>query len=390
MQVCSTWLAVSRWDALWQRLTRRIWGRTHLLHLHATWRDEFIYWHRTAQNFRSGRSTHATLHFDDVDDPDGHTCRCLTLSDSHLACGFADGAVRLFELSTRNHLRTFHPHPANRLGHFSRAVSGIVFSNNNTTLVFATLDGDIHVAIINGPALADTAHVGSLVDDGTLVDFTGCGRWWVGLHAGAPGRAFHIWDSVTQLPIFVGGSLTDPEAVMGWHMLTEVTEFVGRIRVTSQESAVACTSSRVMVIDLSNPGVVLFDEEARRGLIVTSADVSDDAYISVDGRGRARVRRVDTMEDVCRFNVFGGGGGGGGGGSRVMGCMNRGYALMCVGGVIRVWEVEHGVCLYPFGERIGEVNALVANETHVAAASSDNTIHLWDFGAGAGAGAGAE
>lgn len=377
LQVSSTWRAVSRSDLLWHRLTRSIWGRTHLLR--ATWHDEYVYWHRTAQNFRTGRSAHATLNFfdlSDVDDPDAHTCRCITLSDRHVACGFADGAVRLFDIENLVHISTFRPPHRHRLGQFSRAVSGIVLISDSR-LVFARLDGDIHVAVINGPGPAAhprRAHSGDVVRDGALVDFTGCDRWWVGLYAGAAGRAFHIWDGLTEELVFVGGSLTDPEAVMGWHMLTEATEFVGRVRVTSQELVVACTSSRVIVFDVRNPEEILGEQEYRTGVVVTSLDVGDGVYVIVDGRGRASVRRVGTMEEVCRFNVGVRGGG-------VMGCMNLGCALMSAGGVIRVWGAEHGEYLYPFGERVGGLNAFVANERHVAAAGSDTTIHLWDFGA---------
>lgn len=322
----------------------------------------------------------------------------MTISDRHLACGFADGAVRVFDLATHNHVVTLRPHEGNRLGQFARAVSGIVI--NGATLAFATLDGDIHVAMINGGGgVIRRAHEGNVVNDGALVDFTGrgSGRWWVGLYAGAPNRAFHIWDSATEELVYVNGSLTNPESVMGWHLLiNEGTQFVGRVRVvttiTSEEEeedhqlAVACTSSRLIVFDLRNPALTLLEEErSNGGFIVTSVDVSNDArYIRVDDRGDARVCRLGTLEEVCRFNIYGGGGGGGGrSGSqrRVMGCMNLGYALMCAGGVIRVWEVQHGGYLYRFRDGIGEVNAVVASERYVAAASSDTGIHLWDFGA---------
>ncbi|GAV86754.1 WD40 domain-containing protein [Cephalotus follicularis] len=370
-QVCSTWRAVSRSEMLWSRLTRVVWGRTHLML--PTWHEEYIYRHRVARSFRTRRSSHYTLHYDpsDVDDPDGLICRCLTLSDLHLACGFADGTVRLFDLATRLHVSTFRPHHRDdRIGRFSRAVSGIVI--NDSTLVFATLDGDIHVAVIDGGAQPPRrAHLGDVVNDGALVDFTGCGRFWVGLYAGPPGRAFHVWDSNTEEVVFVDGSLTDPEAVMGWRMLTELTESVGRIRVTSLGFAVACTSSRVMVFDLRNPGLILGEREYPRGLIVTCADVSEEGFIVVDSRGVARVRRVDTFEEVCRFPARG----------ASVGCMNSGYAMVCAGGVIRVWEVDRGEYLYSFRERVGEVNALVANERHVAGCAMDSTIHLWDFGA---------
>ncbi|KAF8042932.1 hypothetical protein BT93_A1306 [Corymbia citriodora subsp. variegata] len=374
VQVCSTWRNVSNSDLLWESLTRCIWGRTNLTR--PTWRDEFIYCHRTAGNFRSRQSIYAPLHFDPSEvngDQHGLICRCLTLSDLHLACGFADGTVRLFDLATRLHIATYQPVHQGGLGLHPGAVSGIVMSN--LQLTFATLDGDIHVVMINGEAPLRRAHVGDVVNDGALVDFAGCGRWWVGLYAGVPGRAFHIWNSNTEELVFVGGTLTDPESLMGWRMLTDLTQFVGRLRVTQQESAVAATSTRVLVINLRDQGEVLDDRYyRRRGLIVTSVDVGEDAYVVVDTRGLAVVRHVGTREEICRFNVRGAAQG------RVMGCMNQGYALMCVAGVIRVWEVERGAELYTLAEGIGEVNAIVANERHVAAYSNDAIIHLWDFG----------
>ncbi|KAJ8748605.1 hypothetical protein K2173_007595 [Erythroxylum novogranatense] len=373
-QVCSTWRAVSRSDLLWQRLTNLIWRRTHLLH--DTWRDEYIFRHRTARNFRTRRSTHFILQFDPSgsNDPDALICRCLALSDHYLACGFADGAVRLFHLNTRLHTRTLHPQHRDQLGRFSRAVSGIVVTA--TKLVFASLDGDIHVADLDGNAQPRRVYFGNVVNDGVLVDFTGCGRWWVGLYAGVPGRAFHIWDGNTEELTFIGGALTDPEAVMGWHLLTELTVSVGRVRVTSQESAVACTSSRNIVFDLRNQGVILDEEEFRRPAIVSSFDVWNEAYIIVNNRAVANVRRVGTREEVCRFNVRALNVRA----QRVMGCINGGYSLMCAGGVIMVWDIEErGEHLYSFQERVGDVNALVADERHVAVSSGD-TIHLWDFG----------
>ncbi|KAM7264510.1 hypothetical protein ACFE04_002193 [Oxalis oulophora] len=381
MQVCSTWRAVSRSDLLWNRLTRLVWGRTTLLH--DTWRDEFIYRHRTAHNFRNSRYNHITLPYDpsDVDDPDdGLICRCLTLSDLYLAAGFADGIVRLFHLHTLHHAATFRPlHREDRLGQFSRAVVGIVFVDS-TQLVFATLDGDIHVALINNIGVpARRAYLGDMYNDGALVDFTGCRRFWIGLYAGTPGRAFHIWDSGTEALLFVGGTLTDPEAVTGWHMFTELTEYVGRVRVTSQQSAVACTSSRLLVFDLMSQELILPEQEYPRGITVTAFDVSHENYMVVDGRGVGIVRRVDDyLQEGRRLqrNVMGASQ------RNVMGCMNLGYALMCSAGVMRIWEVEHGHYLYRFRDNnIGEVNALVANDRHVAACGRDSTIHLWDFGA---------
>ncbi|MBA0758121.1 hypothetical protein Gotri_021144 [Gossypium trilobum] len=313
-KVCSTWQAVSRSDPLWHRLTSVIWGRTH--RMHTTWHEEYVYRHQTSQNFRLGRS-----HGD-------------------------------------------------RFGRFSRAVSGIIITDPR--IIFATLDGDIYVAIIEGQHQARRAHIGNIVDDGSLVDFTGCGRWWVGLYAGVPGRAIHIWDGNTEELVYVNTTLTDRESLRGWHMLTELTEAIGRVRVTSQESAVACTSNKYMVLDLRNPAFPLHDRESARGFIVNSLDTNNEAFIIVDNRGRAVVRRADTLEELCRFNTRLG---------NLMGCMNLGYALLCAAGVIRVWGIEHGQYLYSFGENIGAVNAMAGDDRHVAAASSNSTIHLWDFGA---------
>ncbi|KAK3184530.1 hypothetical protein Dsin_031816 [Dipteronia sinensis] len=389
-QVCSTWRAVSRSDLLWHRLTRLIWRRTQLRH--ATWRHEFLYRHRTAHNFRTVRYSYYTLHFDhsDVESPDGLTCRCLTLSDIHLACGFVDGAVRLFDLATRLHVATFRPQYGHLLGQFSVAVSGIIITDN-TRLVFATLDGDIHVIDdVNDPEQQQQprrVHLGAVLDDGVLIDFSGCRRYWVGLYAGLAGRAFHIWNGQTETLTFIGGSLTDQDAVFGWRMLTDLNVFVGRVRVSDgQNSAVACTATRiidntrvngrVMVLDLTNEEVRL-SEQPRRGIVARSVDVSREAYVIVDNRGRAIVRRVDTLEEVCRFNTMVVEGGGG-----MIGCMNLMYWLMCADGAIRVWEVEGGIYRNMFRERLAEeVNAFVADDRHVAA-SSGSTLHLWDFGGG--------
>lgn len=184
LQVCRTWHTASQSDLLWQTLTQRIWHRNHLHH--ATWHDEYIYRHRTARNFRMRRYMYATLNFppnDNNANNESLICRRLALSDYHIAAGFSDGSVRLFHLPTRLHLSTFHPHQRNHLGPFSRAVSGMFFTDN--CLVFASLDGDIHVVSINVPGAPRRAHLGDVVTDGVLVDFTGDNRWWVGLYAGS-------------------------------------------------------------------------------------------------------------------------------------------------------------------------------------------------------------
>ncbi|KAK4769924.1 hypothetical protein SAY87_030456 [Trapa incisa] len=375
-QVCSTWRAVSRSYPLWARLTRQIWGCIHLNH--TTWREEYVYHHRTSWNFRAQRYVHATLSFDpfDVVGPEGLICRCLTLSDQHLACGFADGTVRLFDLSTLLHVGTYQPQLDGGLGLHPRAVSGIAISGSR--LIFATLDGDVHVAMLGSGAHLRRAHMGDVLSDGALVDFAACDRWWVGLYAGVPGRAFHIWDGQTEELVFVGGMLTDPESVRGWQMLTELTQFVARVRVTGHESVVACTSTRVITIHLRDQGVLVLDQrQYRRGLIVMAMDANAECYVVVDTRGQAAVRRVDTGVEVCRRFVVRGAGEG-----RLIGCMNLGYAMMCTRGVIDVWDVERGEYLYSLAERVEEVNVIVANEQLVAGYCGEAaTIHLWIFGA---------
>lgn len=220
--------------------------------------------------------------------------------------------------------------------------------------------------------------MGDMLSDGALVDFAGCHRWWVGLYAGVPGRAFHIWDGDSEELVFVGGMLTDPESVQGWQMLTELTQFVARVRVNGHESAVACTGSRVIAIHLRDDQVVILHQRRyRRGLIVTAMDANTECYMIVDARGQAVVRRVDTGEEVCRWFAVRGAADG-----RIMCCMNLGYAMMCAGGVTDVWDVERGQHLYALAERIGEANAIVANERVVVAYCGEAAVmHLWDFGA---------
>ncbi|KAI3675145.1 hypothetical protein L1987_84730 [Smallanthus sonchifolius] len=367
-QVCRTWRSISQSDPLWQTLTRRIWHRHRLLH--PSWHEEFIYRHRTATNFRSRSYTYATLNFPPNDDNNNEALYCcrLALSDHHLAAGFSDGSVRLFHLPTRLHVTTFHPHQRNHLGLFSRAVSGIFFTGNR--LVFGSLDGDIHVASIDVPGAPRRAHLGDVVTDGVLVDFTGCSRWWVGLYAGVPNCAFHVRNSDTEELVFIGGTLMDPDAVNGWHLLTDLTEHIGRIRITSDDLAVGFTSQRVIVFDLRNQ-MILGEEEFRRQINVGVADAYDEAVLFVNGRGVANVRQVRSLDEICRFMARG----------SLLGCINGGYCFISVGGGVRVWELDHGGSLYILGELIGDAAAMVADERYAAAYGGDNRIHLWDFGA---------
>ncbi|KAK4431865.1 Transcriptional regulator STERILE APETALA [Sesamum alatum] len=374
-QVCSTWRAISRSELLWQNLTRRVWNVTYLTR--DTWREEYIYHHRTARNFLLRRCIYSTLHFvptvnNNNNNEDGRSCRRLALSDNNIAAGFSDGAVHLFHIPDGYHISTFYPEHRDRLGRFSSAVSGIILSDFR--IVFATLDGDIHMAVIdNGDMTLRRAHLGDVVNHGALADFSGCDRWWVGLYAGVPGHAFRIWSNETEELLFVGGTLTDPQAVMGWHLLTELTDLIGRVRVTSNDTAVACNGIRVEVIDLQNEGIVLESDEPRRQLMVGLFDANDEWALVADDRGVVSVRHVEDLEEKCWFRL------GGRYLRRVLGCVNSGYAVICSEGEIMVYEVEHGEYLYNFREEIGHCKALIADEKCVAACSANGTIHLWYF-----------
>ncbi|CAL0317421.1 unnamed protein product [Lupinus luteus] len=377
-QVCCTWREVSRSDHLWQRLTRQIWRRTH--RLRATWHQEFIYWHRTARSFTTGRHSFTIPHFDPSGGGDHRQtliCRCLALSDRHLACGFADGTIRLFDLETWSHVSSFRSMHGHRFGPFSRSVSGIVITNNSI-LTFGRLDGDIYVAVLNEPGLARRAVVGDVVNNGVMVEFAGSARRWVGLFAGVPGRAFQIWDARTEQLISVGGSLTDPDALMGWHMLTELVESVGRVRVSESELVVACTTSSLVCFNVMNPELLLRDVGSTSGFVVTSLDVSHEAFLVIERNGIGTVRRTGSFERVSRFRVRGSWMRG------LLGCISLGFVITYSGGggVLRVWNIEQPVgvlcCTIPI--RLGEGNTMVANQRHIAISSNHTSIHLLDFG----------
>ncbi|KAK1274087.1 Transcriptional regulator STERILE APETALA [Acorus gramineus] len=381
-EVCTTWRNVSRSELLWRDLTRRIWGRDVLRC--ATWHEEYILCHRTARNFYARRAVYTALQVVDAADGDADaaalSCRCLAISDTHLACGFLDGSVRVFGFHPTRHVSTFYPHePRDRLGRFSRSVSGAALVGPNK-LVFASMDGDVHVAVIDEPSTpARRAHVGNVVEDGPMLSFSGGDRYWVGLYAGVPGRAVHVWDGETEALTYIGGSLTDLDSVAGWQALNDPNESVGRVRVSARglrHYACACTRRAVEVYDLEEPGVVVHGEEARRGGTwwVDAMDVWVERVLTVDGRGLARVRRVVGMVEVKRFVVRGVGME-----QRVVGCMNGGYVVTCAGGAVRVWDAERGVVLYGFRERVGEVVCAAADDGHVAVCSAETGLHLWSF-----------
>ncbi|XP_072986486.1 transcriptional regulator STERILE APETALA [Typha latifolia] len=382
-QVCSAWRAVSQSEMLWQDITCRIWRRQR--RLAASWQIEFARLHCTGRNFRSRRSAHSLLL--PATSP-LLACCCLALSDRHLAAGFLDGNVRLFDIPNGDAgpIATYHSHPeGDRLGRFSQTVSGLLFLSGPDRLVFACKDGNIHVADIEHPISGSSrrACVGNLVEDGTLVDFTGNDRWWVGLFAGVPGRSWHVWDVATEELMYVGGALTDPDAVLGWHMLTDLDgPIVARARMAAPGHVVGCTSSKIQVMDINDPGDVVNELELVRGCIVDSMDGCEGLAVAVDWFGTAKVYSVPELEEVGWFNV-----------SRradqdqgqhrdlvrKVGCMNWGYAIVCCYGRIRVYDVMEGKFLYSFMERIGEVRVMAVNDRFVAAWSNETGLHLWDF-----------
>ncbi|MFS7983829.1 putative transcription factor WD40-like family [Helianthus anomalus] len=189
-------------------------------------------------------------------------------------------------------------------------------------------------------------------------------------YIGVPNRAFHVRNSNTEEIVFIGGTLMDPDSVDGWHLLTDLSEHIGRIRITSDGLAVGFARRRVIVFNLRNQ-MILGDEEFRREINVGAADAYDRALMFVNSRGVANVRQVSSLAEICRFMARG----------SLLGCVNGGYCFTSVGGGIRVWELDHGEYLYILRERIGDASAMIADERYVAACSADNTIHLWDFGA---------
>jgi hypothetical protein len=73
---------------------------------------------------------------------------------------------------------------------------------------------------------------------------------------------------------------------MGWHMLTDAIEFVGRVRVTNQEMGVGMHELESDSVRPEELGVILGEEEYGIGVMVTSLDVGDGVYVTVDRLGR--------------------------------------------------------------------------------------------------------
>ena len=224
------------------------------------------------------------------------------------------------------------------------------------------------------------ARRGNAVEDGTLVDFAGEGTWWVGLFAGVPGRSLHIWNGETAELLFVGGSLTDPDAVLGWHMFTDTEGMVGRVRFSDSATIIGCTASRMEVVALDRPEVVLAELEFRRGAAVESVDACEGRVMVVDGEGLGKMRVARTMKEVCRFSTVRRRAVG----VRHVGCMNWGYVVVCRGdGAVGVWDALTGEFLYTFRERIGSggrAAAAATDDGRVAIWCGETGLHLWDFG----------
>eukprot|EP01018_Ginkgo_biloba_P020112 Gb_09541 [translate_table: standard] len=383
--VCSTWRTISNSEILWKSLTRLVWSQNH--RRSSQWRDEYIRLHRTASNFYYNRAKYTLIEYEVSSDSSnngaGAACRCLALSSTFLAGGFFDGAVRIFSLATKECISTMKPVHENRLGPLSRAIAGIVLYDDK--VVFASFDGSVFVGSISRGEIR-CAHVGNVVNDGTLVDFTGCEDWWVGLYAGVPRHACHIWDASTEELVFNGGDITDPDALRGWHLLTEQAERIGRVRIGDDGLLLTATRLKVAVFDLETHGSAFSIEEETAGeVIVESVEVNADRFLMASSNGVARIRQVRTLEDVCSFPFDGAGGLNGNNNNnnnyrKLLGTLNTRQAFVCIDGVVGAWDANSGARLYRLTEQIGDVFDLVADDEHVAGCALDTGIHLWSFG----------
>ncbi|KAK8949953.1 putative serine/threonine-protein kinase [Platanthera guangdongensis] len=125
--------------------------------------------HRTTSNFCVGLYLHTH-----VPTPASSIlhCRRLAISDRHLAVGYSDGSVQLYDLPAASPIahHAFHPH-RDRLGQFSAAIAGIILLSQQQ-LVFASQDGEITVANVDednfSEAVARRARAGNLVEDWSI------------------------------------------------------------------------------------------------------------------------------------------------------------------------------------------------------------------------------
>ncbi|GLJ23764.1 hypothetical protein SUGI_0450800 [Cryptomeria japonica] len=406
-QVCSTWRTISHSEILWEALVQDVWewDTSQTTRRPQSWRDEYIRLHSTASNFRHNRAKYTLIEYEVSSDSSGNgagaVCRCLTLSPEYLAVGFFDGAVRIFSLTSKECVNTMKPPHENRLGPLSRAISGIVI--NDDRVVFASFDGNVFVGeVLTG--LVRRAHVGNVVNDGTLVDFTGSEKFWVGLYAGIPGHACHIWDAVTEQLVFNAGDITDSEALRGWRLLTEQAERIGRVRVNRDGILLTATRFKVTVFDLESYGVSFRREEIamdeQQQLIVESVDANNDWFLTASDDGAARIRRITDFEDSWAFSFAEAAATDANSANsttstsrsssgntnsdrrnrvRVFGALNTRQAFLCIEGSVHAWDAKSGMRLYRLDEWMGEVFDLVADDEHVAGCAIDTGIHLWSF-----------
>jgi len=299
--------------------------------------------------------------------------------------GFFDGAVRILNLTSKECIRTMRAGDQNRLGSLSQAIAGIVLHQDK--VVFASFYGSIFVGSISRGDVR-CAHPGNVRDDGTLVDFTGCDRWWVGLYAGISGHACHIWDAGTEELVFNGGDITDPDALRGWRMLTEQAERIGRVKLGGNGLLLLATRLKVEVLDLETLGIPFTDEEETDdGIIVESVDVNRDRFLAASNDGNARVRKIRALENVCAFQFDGLGGADDHSSGinnnnnyrKILGTLNTWLAFICIDGVVHAWDADSGARLYRLVEQVGDVFDLVGDDEHVAVCAVDNGIHLWSF-----------
>ncbi|GLJ23772.1 hypothetical protein SUGI_0451080 [Cryptomeria japonica] len=383
-QVCSTWRTISHSEILWEALTRHVWDRTQART--QSWRDEYIRLHLTASNFRHNRATYTSIEYEVSSDSDsngaGAACRCLALSPEYLAVDFFDGALRVFSLEGKECVCTMKPNHENRLGPLSRAVAGIVMYGN--TVVFASFDGNVFVGnVLTGHFRC--ASLGNVVNDGTLVDFTGCGRFWVGLCAGSPGHAYHIWDAATEQLVLNDGDITDLEALRGWRLLTEQGGRIGRVGINSNGILLTATKMKLAAFDLETYGVSFSREQTAvvgQELIVESVEANNDRFLTASNNGAARIRRITDFEDVCSFSfdtAAGDNNGNNHGERKVLGTLNAWQAFLCIDGVVHAWDAHSGLRLHRLNEHMGQVFDLVADDGHVAGCAIDSGVHLWSF-----------
>ncbi|WOL10433.1 hypothetical protein Cni_G19188 [Canna indica] len=385
-QVCSMWRAASQSELLWRNLTRRIWTARPRPPSPPSWRDDFVRRHVTAVNFRVRRYAYSRA---PPPSRDLSCCR-IALSDNFIAVGFLDGSVHLFNLPAMHLIANYLPDfLRDRLGHLSQAISGIVLGSLVDRLTFASQDGDIRVVNLDYAGLILQSRTGNVMDDGTLVDFTGDDRWWVGLFAGVPGRSWQVWNAATEMLVYVGGNLMDPHAVLGWHMLTDLSgAAAGRVRMAGPSVAVGCTASSIEVLDLDEMGKILNRVELPRDVVVESLNAYEDRLMVVDMQGRVNLCKVPTLQELCRFRAVRRAATAEEGvrqwdeeAAVVRGCMNWGYVIAYASGRVRVWDAETGQYLYRFRERVGDMIAMVAGDRYVAAWDNETGLHLWDFGA---------